>query len=84
MESLIIISCRSWILESGLVESEFLNGKFPVGPRDFRPSVYSRSAESWWGCSDSDSDSRLLIDSDSGSDSDSDSGPDTRYKVNNA
>ena len=40
MESLIIISCRSWILESGLVESELLNGKFSVGLRDFRPSVY--------------------------------------------
>ena len=40
-----IICCRSWILESGLVESELLNGKFPVGLRDFRPSAY-RAAES--------------------------------------
>ena len=47
--------------------------------------MYSRGAESWWGCSDSgsDTDSEPLIDSDSdsGSDSDSDSGFYAEYEI---
>ena len=41
--------------------------------------LFTRGAESWWGCSNSDSgsDSGLLIESDSGS------GSDTKYKINN-